>query len=99
MSIRVRGDFNGLFALENGGLLLCLSHSDTATDESGNDVQLSDGMQITAFDLDTDEEGRPTYLLATGTVIESPEALKCRGSKWSLIADERGCYEELRIEV
>ena len=49
---------------------------------------------MTAFDKDSDEQGNPDDLLAHGIVIESPEWLKCTGSKWSLQVDERGVYHE-----
>ena len=50
--IRLQADFNGLF-----GELLCLSHSDTCSDEAGNDVPLVAGMTVTAFEADTDDNG------------------------------------------
>lgn len=53
MSIRLRGDFNGLF-----GELLCLSHSDVATDDAGVKVRLHDGMEAVAFEEDV-EPGTP----------------------------------------
>jgi hypothetical protein len=89
MPTRLRGDFNGLW-----GELLCLSHTDTAVDERGQSVLLAVGMDVTAFDPDTDDDGNPADLTANGVVIQSPEWLKCYGSKWALKIDERGVYHE-----
>lgn len=75
-SIRVYADFNGLF-----GDLLCLSHEETCVDESGAVLQLSPGMNLTAFQ---DE------LVASGIVERSPDWLQCRGSKWALRIDKDG---------
>jgi hypothetical protein len=68
-SIRVRGDFNGLF-----GELLCLSHEDTCKDVHGNPVNLRAGMVLTAFEEDSDERGSPDELIASGTVERSPRS-------------------------
>ena len=87
MSIRLRGDFNGLW-----GELLCLSHGDTAVDENGDSVVLTAGMEVTAFDPDIDDDGSPADLTASGVVIQSPEWLQCYGSTWALKIDERGVY-------
>jgi hypothetical protein len=86
---RIRADFNGLFAD-----LLCLSHEDTARDETGQQVQLQAGMVVTAYDDDTDELGRSDNLLATGVVEESPEWLRCKGSRWVLRIGGRGVIHE-----
>ena len=82
---KLRADFNGLF-----GNLLCLSHTDAASDENGHDVDLSEGMSVVAFDDDLDDQGNKDNLIAQGVVIRSPEWLKCRGSKWSLQLDGNG---------
>ena len=93
MSIRIRADFNGIF-----GDLLCLSHSQSAKDDKGEDVFLSEGMKVTAFEEDTDEQGKPDQLLSHGTVIESPDWLQCLGSKWALRMDDRGVYHESDLQ-
>lgn len=82
---RLRADFNGLF-----GDLLCLSHTDTAPDETGAPVLLSAGMLVTAFDEDADANGQRDDLIAHGTVEPSPPWLQCRGSRWVLRIDHRG---------
>jgi hypothetical protein len=83
--IRLRADFNGLFRE-----LLCLSHGETAQDEAGKEVVLRAGMVVTAFEPDTDDDGRPADLIATGVVEPSPDWLQCKGSRWALRIDEDG---------
>jgi hypothetical protein len=84
MSIRLRGDFNGLF-----GDLLCLSHSDVSTDDAGTAVPLGDGMDVVAFEEDI-EDGQACYLVAKGRVVPSPVSFQHRGSRWCLLIDEQG---------
>jgi hypothetical protein len=73
--IRIRADFNGLFTE-----LLCLSHKETCIGENGQDVSVHEGMTVTAFDEDIDDDGKPDKLIASGTVEKSPEWLRCKGS-------------------
>jgi hypothetical protein len=87
--IRVRADFNGLF-----GEILCLSHKDTCEDSEGNIIPLHEGMTLTAFDEDLDDQGKRDDLIATGVVEPSPAALRCRGSRWILRIDENGVRHE-----
>jgi hypothetical protein len=89
---KLLADFNGLF-----GDLLCLSHGDTSTDESGAEVVLREGMEVIAFDLDADEEGRPDNLIASGVAEVSPEWLQCSGSRFVLRIDENGVRSESEI--
>jgi hypothetical protein len=84
MTLRLHADFNGL-----SGDLLCLTHGDTATSESGEEIQLREGMEVVAFEPDEDE-GLPVFLVARGRVAPSPPALACRGSRWCLKIDEQG---------
>jgi hypothetical protein len=93
--IRLRADFNGLF---DNGRVLCLSHSDTCTDEDGAEVHLRAGMTVTAFDHDADEYGNPDKLVATGVVEESRGWLSCTGSRWILRVDENGVRHESEIK-
>lgn len=86
---KLRGDFNGLF-----GDLLCLSHSDTAKDEHGQDVELSEGMSVVVYDEDIGDDGNRDDLFAAGVVIRSPDWLRCRGSLWSLQIDDKGVRHE-----
>jgi hypothetical protein len=90
--LRLRGDFNGLF-----GEILCLSHEDTCSDETGARVKLEAGMLVTAFDEDADERGQRDDLVATGVVEAAPDWLECRGSKWVLKIDGNGVRHESEL--
>ena len=67
----LRADFNGVF-----GDILCLSHRNTAMDYAGHVVVLEEGMHVTAFDDDMNDEGQPDALCVTGVVERSPEWLR-----------------------
>jgi hypothetical protein len=86
---KIYADFNGIF-----GDILCLSHEETSKDEFGNLVKLHEGMKITAFDEDFDENGNRDDLIASGVAEHSPEWLQCHGSKWILRIDENGVYHQ-----
>jgi hypothetical protein len=90
----IQADFNGL--LER--TLLCLAHKDVVTNQAGRSVALHAGLQLTAFDLDSDDEGRPDNLLASGTVEVSPPAAQCRGSRWALRIDAHGIRSQSELE-
>jgi hypothetical protein len=85
---KIQADFNGLF-----GDVLCLSHDETCFDETG-EIQLRDGILITAYENDPDIDGTPDVLLARGKVARAPEWLQCLGSKWVLMIDENGVYHQ-----
>ena len=91
---RLRADFNGLF-----GKYLCLSHGDTCLDESGANVSLRAGMQVTAVDEDSDEHGRPDNLIASGIVEPAVPGLVGHRSKWVLHIDEHGVRHESDIRA
>ena len=93
MSRRLWADFNGLF-----GDLLCLSHGDSARDESGAQVELREGMAATAVMEDLDANGERDDLVASGLVERSPESLRCLGSRWVLRIDSRGVRHESEVE-
>jgi hypothetical protein len=88
-SPRLYADFNGFF-----GDLLCLSHNAVCNDENGAEVALRSGIIVTAYDDDTNDEGRRDNLIATGVVAPSPEYMSCRGSRWVLRIDENGVRHE-----
>jgi hypothetical protein len=87
-------DFNGFLERD----LLCLAHSETVEDVSGRTVVLRQGMTVTAFDLDADENGNPDRILVTGTVERSPDYAQCRGSMWSLRVDSQGVQWESQLK-
>jgi hypothetical protein len=86
---RLRADFNGLF-----GEFLCLSHRETCVGVDGADVIVSEGMMVTAFDDDVDDDGNPDDLIATGRVERPPNWLQCNGSRWALRIDSKGVRHE-----
>src|SRR5258706_1332161 len=90
---RLKADFNGVFRSADG-LFLCLSHRETCQDENDNDVVMTEGIVVTAFDLDDDEQGRPDNILATGTVDRAPDWLAHTGSRWLVRVDGRGMHHE-----
>jgi hypothetical protein len=83
-SLKLQANFNGLFSK-----LLCLSHQDTALDEYGNVVNLTERMLVTAFE-ESYEDGKRDDLIASGTVEGWPDWLQCRGSRWVLRIDGNG---------
>jgi hypothetical protein len=92
LSSKLRADFNGLF-----DDLLCLSHSDSAVDETGTAVTLTVGMSVIAFGEDVDEQGQRDNLIASGVVEPSPAWLRCNGSKWVLRIDRNGVRHESEL--
>jgi hypothetical protein len=86
---RLRADFNGYF-----GAILCLSHGPSCRAEDGSEVFLEEGMIVTAYDEDLDENNQRDNLITTGVVEASPESLRCRGSVWCLRIDENGLRRE-----
>lgn len=83
--VEVKADFNGIFSQ-----LLCLTHSEHCLGLNGENVQMSPGMKVMAFDEDIDENGVRDDLIATGVVEEAPGWLSCRGSRWVLRIDANG---------
>jgi hypothetical protein len=81
----LHAEFNGLF-----GSVLCLTHRDFCVDEEGREIVLRDGMRVTAFDEDADDQGRPDRLFANGIVTRPPDRLVHKGSRWVLQIDEDG---------
>jgi hypothetical protein len=92
MTPRIRADFNGLF-----GDVLCLSHADDAVDEQGTPVRLAEGLQVLAFENDSDE-GLPCFLVASGHVVPAPHELARHGSRWCLAIDARGVRHVPRLD-
>ena len=64
--------------------LLCLSHKETCLGADGQDIVVREGMTVTAFDEDVDDDGKPDNLIASGTVERPPERLRSNGSRWVL---------------
>ena len=86
----ISADFNGILERD----LLCLAHKDVVTDRAGRAVALRPGLNVTAFDEDTDDDGRPDALIASGVVEPAPDYAACRGSRWVLRIDGEGIRHE-----
>ena len=56
--IRIHADFNGLFKE-----LLCLSHKETCIGADGQDIVIQEGMTVTAFEEDVDDNGNHDNLV------------------------------------
>ena len=85
MTTKLQADFNGLF-----GDVLCLSHDESAKDVTGEQITLTSGMPVLAFESDPDHDGNPAFLVARGRAEISPDELLCRGSRWCLHIDDQG---------
>jgi hypothetical protein len=85
----VWADFNGLFTK-----ILCLSHADFSIGPNKEQVRLQEGMHVTAYMEDADENNNPEFLVASGVVRPLPKWLRCNGSRWVLEIDERGVRYE-----
>ena len=62
--------------------------------ENGQDIAVHEGMTVTAFDDDVDDEGKPDNLIASGKVEGAPTWLRCNGSRWVLRIDQNGVRHE-----
>lgn len=78
-----------LISMASLGNLLCLSHKETCVGAEGQDVIVREGMTVTAFEEDVDDDGKPDNLIASGTVEQSPKWLRCKGARWVLRIDHR----------
>lgn len=70
---RIWLDFNELCAADehSGAPIYLFSQGDIVNDSYGNDVELHEGMAVSLFDDDLDDQGRPDAILAEGVVIRS----------------------------
>lgn len=70
---RVWLDFNELCAVDeqSGAPIYFFSQGDIVNDAYGNDVELYEGMEVSLFDDDLDDQDRPDAILADGVVIRS----------------------------
>lgn len=70
---RIWLDFNELCASDksSGAPVYLFSQGDIVNDAYGNDVELYEGMEVSLFDDDLDDQGRPDAILADGVVIRN----------------------------
>lgn len=70
---RIWLDFNELCAADedSGAPIYLFSQGDIVNDSHGNDVELHEGMEVSLFDDDLDDRGRPDAILADGVIIRN----------------------------
>lgn len=90
---RVRVDFNEM--VENNLVLLC--KEDIKIDCHDKPVQLSEGLKIEVFEVDSDEDGVPDFLIATGVVELNRLDDWSSHVKWCCRIDEGGINYESEI--
>lgn len=68
---RIWVDFNECCACdaEDEAPVYLFSQADTVNDSDGNEVELYEGMTVSVFDNDLDDQGKPDVILAEGIVI------------------------------
>ena len=83
---RIEVDFNDMIE-EN---LLLLAANDYRVDSSGKRIEMREGLRVYLYCDDTDDNGKPSYLLASG-IVERHQATdwsakgkwRCRIDEWS----------------
>jgi len=70
---RIWLDFNELCAIakEDKAPIYLFSQADITNDSDGNDIAIYDGMEVSVFDDDYDDENMPDALLADGIIIRN----------------------------
>lgn len=70
---RIWLDFNELCAVDEHSKapIYLFSQGNIVNDAYGNDVELYEGMAVSLFDEDIDDQGRPDAILADGIVIRN----------------------------
>lgn len=87
---RIYVDFNEMPSREE----VVLSQSDTKADARGNPVVLTEGMRLTVYSDDQDENGKPDPLIAEGVVLRNHYGGWTSAAKWLLKINERGIRHE-----
>ena len=83
---RVRVDFNEMVAQD----LVLLAKEDHVTDSDGQRIALSEGLRVYLYENDNDDEGRPSFLVATGLVELNTANDWSAHVKWCCRIDEWG---------
>jgi hypothetical protein len=83
---RVRVEFSEM-AYEN---LLLLSTSDYVLNSDGEKITLTEGMRVYLYQDDSDDNGNPSYLVATGLAEVNVENDWSAHVKWCCRIDEWG---------
>lgn len=70
---RIWLDFNEFCAIakEDKAPIYLFSQTDITNDSDGNDIIIYDGMEVSVFDYDSDDENMPDALLADGIIVRN----------------------------
>lgn len=69
---RIWIDFNEFVDSDDEGVSVYLfSQCDVVNDSNGSDVEVFEGMKVSVFDVDLDENGNPDALLADGMIVKN----------------------------
>lgn len=89
-------DFNELLAED----LVLLSVDDYKIDASGSPVQLYEGLEVSIFQEDVDNEGKPDNLVGRGIVERNrDEAGWAKHVKWCCRISREGIKQKSNIET
>ena len=83
---RIEVDFNDMIAQD----LLLLWRGDILVDSSGERIEMREGLRVYLYCDDSDDNGQPSYLLATGIVGRHQATDWSAKGKWRCRIDEWG---------
>ena len=86
---RIKVDFNELVSDD----LVLLAQDDTVTDSDGNEIILSDGMEVSIYEFNHYKDNTKEYLLASGTVELNNPILNgewSKAAKWCCRINAKG---------
>jgi hypothetical protein len=87
---RMYVDFNEMPAATE----VLLSKSDSKVDSSGKTIHFVDGMPVSVYMDDEDENGKPDNLIAEGIARRNHHGGWTAAARWLLVIDERGIRHE-----
>ncbi len=83
---RIRVDFNEIVEPD----LVLLSAESSNADSNGNTVEIFEGLQVDLYQEDSDENGNPDYLVATGLVERNSAGDWSSHVRWCCRIDKDG---------
>lgn len=86
-------DFNELLE----PTLVLLSKEDTKVDSLGSEISLREGLEISVYDDDTNDQGKPDNLVASGVVERNRTTGWGSHVKWCCRIDNMGIRPESEI--
>ena len=91
---RVRVDFNEMVDCD----LVLLSAGDSKLDSSGNTVSFVEGLEVDVYQEDSDENGRPDFLVASGIVKRNSAGDWSSHVRWCCKISEKGIHHLSEVE-